>query len=256
MKKIIHTSKLLPPFEYIFNIEAIKMLRLRKEALSLAEKIPKHDKFCIFIGSSGVGRDTVLEACMEYIDESIRIRRTTTRGLREDIKDQSRMIFIDEQTFLKDFKSGKILFAGRYSANNKLYGIGQDELVKVKNNHEKIALLEENFSGLPLKVMLPASRLIIVLPPSIEVIKQRLFNRDKSDEENKKRFEISVTEIKAVLGNIGGMIKEGFVDMVVINDDNPQKTAEKISNAISKGKKIIEDYSYLKDSFKKLGRFI
>lgn len=250
--KVIHTSKLLPPFEELFNVQSMQNLKLRRHSRLLAEKIPYHDKFCIFIGSSGAGRDTILESCLDYIGGALRIRRTTTREFREDVKDQTRMLFIDEPTFLKDFKSGKILFAGRYSANQKLYGISRGELSKLKSNHKKPAFLEENFSGLPLKVMLPYSRLIIVLPPSVEVLKQRLFNRDKSEEENEKRFQISVTEIKTVIDNMSCMIKEGLVDMVLINNDNPKKMARRISKSILSNNKIFDGIGNLTNSLKRL----
>ncbi|MFZ5366054.1 MAG: hypothetical protein ACOZBZ_02055 [Patescibacteria group bacterium] len=250
MKKCLDTSKPLPPFEELFNVETMKAMKIRPEGQKLAEEIGSGKNLYIFIGSSGAGRDTVMEECLRQIKSSVRLRRTTTRKPREYIADQRRMIFITEKEFLRDFKKGEILFAGRYQANQKLYGISRKEILKLRLEDKAPHFLEENFSGLPLKIMFPKSKLVVILPPTIDVLKDRLFSRDGQDEEAEKRFAISLSEIKAVLTNLKKMIKMKLVDMVIINEGFPKEVGERAVGAIRNNQKPIEDFSRLKNSLR------
>lgn len=249
-EEFIDTSGLLPPFEELFNVGVMTKMIIRPEALKLAKKISDGENLYIFIGSSGAGRDSVLEECLKQIKGSVRLRRTTTRKPREYIADQKRMLFITERAFLRDFEKGGILFAGRYEANQKLYGISKKEILKIKLKPKNPHLLEENFSGLPLKMMLPKSKLIVVLPPTIDVLKDRLFFRDGHDKEGERRFAISLLEIKAVLNNLDQMIEKGLVDIVIINEGFLEEVGKRVVKAIRGKKRLIEDFSTLKKSLK------
>lgn len=248
MASIVDTSKFLPPFEELFSAEVLKRMVLRPEAKELAKEIGAGENLYIFVGSSGAGRDTVLEECLKQLKNAVRLRRTTTREPREYVKDQERMLFVTEKTFLRDFKSGKILFAGRYKANQKLYGISRDEILKMRLQKRTPHLLEENFSGLPLKLMFPKSKLIIVLPPTVDVLKDRLFSRDKSEDECQKRFQISLLEIKAVVRNLEKMTRRGLVDMVIVNEGFSREVGERVVSAMRTHRKIIEDFKQLKET--------
>lgn len=249
MKKTIDTSQLLPTFEELFNAEIMKSMLMRAEAVQLAKKIGDGKNLYIFVGSSGAGRDTILEEVLDQIKRAKRLRRTTTRKPREQIQDQERMLFITERAFIRDFKNGEILFAGRYVANNQLYGVSKREIAKLRDKQFP-HLIEENFSGLPLKMIFPKSKLIVVLPPTSDVLKDRLFSRDKSEDECLKRFQTSISEIKAVLKNIDPMIKGGLLDMVVVNEGFPEEVGKKVVKAIKQNKKLIEDYSKLENSLR------
>lgn len=248
MTKIVDTTKLLPPFENLFNAEVLGKIFLRPEAKASAKKIGAGENLYIFVGSSGAGRDTVLEECLCQIKNAVRLRRTTTRQPREYIADQERMLFITEKAFLRDFKRGEILFAGRYKANRKLYGISKKEVLKIKLKPKIPHLLEENFSGLPLKVMFSKAKLVVILPPSIDVLKDRLFSRDGQDEEAEKRFAISILEIRAILGNLREMIDRKLVDMVIINEGFSKDVGERVAKAIRGKERLIEDFSRLEKS--------
>lgn len=241
MKKIIDTAELLPPFEGLASVEAIESIILRPEAMGLAKKIGKGKNLYIFIGSSGTGRDTVMDECFKRVEGAIRLRRTTTRKPREYIQDQKRMIFITEKAFLRDFRKGEILFAGRYKANQKLYGISRKEILKLKNKKRTYCFLEGNFSEIPLKVMLPDSKLILVLPPTVDVLKERLFSRDKSNKESQRRFETSALEIKEVLVNLDELVKKRLIYMAVINKGFPEEVSKRAAMAIRKNQRLVED---------------
>lgn len=252
-KRIIDTAKLLPPFEELVSVEAVESIVLRPEAEKLARRIDNGKNLYIFLGSSGAGRDTIMEECLKLLENTARIRRTTTRKPREYVADQKRMIFITEKAFLRDFKKGEIPFAGRYKANKRLYGVSKGELLKLKKDKKAYCLLEANYSGIPTKIMLPDSKLIVVLPPTAEVLKDRLFSRDKSPEECQRRFESSALEIRALLKDLDKMIRKGFVDMVIINEGFPKEVGERMAKAIRKRQRLIEDYSMLEKSLGECG---
>jgi guanylate kinase len=244
----VDTSKLLPTFEELFIADRLKNLIIRPEGLRLRKKIGYGRNLYIFIGSSGAGRDTILESCLSLRKKAMRLRRTTTRKPREYVADQDRLIFVTEYRFLKDFEKGEIVFAGRYLANQQLYGISKKEILKLRKRPQVIHMIEENFSGLTLKALFPEAKLIIILPPSLEILEDRLFSRDKSNEEAKERLAISISEIKAVLDNLDEMFKEKFVDMVVINEGFPGDTAQRIMRAARAKRKIFDDIVKLKNS--------
>ena len=131
-------------------------------------------------------------------------------------------------------KSGKILLACRYRANNEFYGISKSELLKLKNKR-KIYFFECTLLSLPLKKMLPKAKLILLIPPSLNFLKSRLMVR--GDKDWQKRFKSSCLEIKIILNNIQEMFKSGFVDLAFINPDS-KGTAQKIKKAL-KNKKYI-----------------
>lgn len=249
MTKIINTAKLLPTFEELFNFKVIKSMKLRPEALKLSEKIGSGENLYIFLGSSGAGRDTIMDECLAQLTNGERLRRTTTREPREYVKDQKRMLFVLEEDFKGHFEKGEIISAGRYKANQKLYGMGRKELLKLKNK-KKRGFIEANFNGLALKAMFPQSKLVVVLPPTADVLKDRIFSRDASITESRKRFQTSVSEIRAVLDNLKGMREQKIIEMVIINEEAPQMIGKRVVQAIRANKKIIDDYSQLKKTLK------
>jgi guanylate kinase len=221
--KIINTAELLPPFEDQFNVASMENLEIRPAALDFRKRVGNGRNLCILLGSSGVGRDTILEACLDLRKRSFdRIKRITTRQIRGPA-DFSRMIFTDEKTFLKDFKKGQIVFAGRYRVNSKLYGVNQDELFKLKNK-EKLYFLEATLVALPLKKLFPLARLILILPPSKKILKERLSSRDNWLE----RFNVSWQETEVIRANIKEMINAGWIDLVLSSQGRPKKLAREI----------------------------
>ena len=155
---------------------------------NLKEKIGQGENLIIFLGSSGAGRDTVLENCQASIKGSERIRRITTRSKRLNRLDQIRLIFVNKKIFLKMLKSGEILLACHYRANNEFYGISRTELLKLKNQ-SKTYLFECTLLSLPLKKLLPKAKLIVLIPPSFDFLKNRIIARD--DKDWRKRFKNS-----------------------------------------------------------------
>ncbi|MGC9049059.1 MAG: hypothetical protein ACP5IX_02495 [Patescibacteria group bacterium] len=224
--------KFVPSLEKQFSVDFMRTFRLPLLEEKIKQQIGNGQNLIIFLGSSGVGRDTVLENCLSLIKNSKRIRRTTTRLKRLGRGDQSRLIFVKKKSFLNALENGKILFACRYRANNEFYGISKDELLKLKNKR-KIYFFECTLLSLPLKKILPKAKLILLVPPSLNFLKSRL--KARGDKDWQKRFKTSCLEIKAILKNIKEMFRAGFIDLAFINSDS-QKTAQKIKKALKNKK--------------------
>jgi len=203
-------------------------MRALGQSNNLKEKIGQGENLIIFLGSSGAGRDTVLENFQASIKHSERIRRITTRSKRLNRLDRARLIFVNKKNFLNMLKSGEILFACHYRANNEFYGISRAELLKLKNQ-SRTYLFECTLLSLPLKKLLPKAKLIVLIPPSFDFLKKRLMARDAKDW--RKRFKNSRLEIQIILKNIKEMFRAGFVDLALTNSDS-KETVLKIKKAL------------------------
>ncbi len=223
-QKKIHSSQLLPKFEDQFKIGFLKNFKIVPSVLSLRRQLGQGRNLIILLGSSGVGRDTVLETCLSLIKNSERIERITTRLPRKKKSDQERMFFVNKNVFLRNFKKGEIVFGGRYRVNNQLYGVSRSELLKLKDK-DKLYFFECTITALPLKKLFPQSKLIFLLPSSLQLLRRRFLQR--GDKDRRKRFAVACSEIKVALNNIQELIDAGFVDLAFINFDS-KKTAQKI----------------------------
>lgn len=218
-------KKLVPQLFKQFGVE---FARSPGPANNLRREIGQGENLIIFLGSSGSGRDTVLENCQALIKNTQRVKRTTTRPKRLQRLDQSRLIFVNKNNFFNRLKSGKMLLACRYLANNEFYGISKNELLRLKN-HSKTYLFECTLLSLPLKKLLPRAKLVVLLPPSFGFLKQRMTSRNPKDW--RKRFKNSCSEIRIILQNIKEMLKGGFIDLAFVNPDS-KETASKIKKAL------------------------
>lgn len=231
-------KKFVPQLSKQFEVE---FARSPGPANNLRREIGQGENLTIFLGSSGVGRDTVLENYQALIKRAQRIRRTTTRPKRLHRPDLTRLIFINKKTFLNMLKNGKILLACRYRANHEFYGISKNELLKLKN-HNQAYFFECTLLSLPLKKLLPRAKLVVLLPPSFDFLKQRMMSRDPKDW--LQRFKNSCSEIRIIVKNIQEMFKNGFVDLAFVNLDS-KETALKIKKALKNKaytKKLWQDF--------------
>lgn len=227
-KKIFYSNRLLPKFEDQFTPSFFKNFKIESKILNLREKLREGENLIIFLGSSGTGRDTILDNCLTLIKDSVRIKRTTTRSIRMTSGDKKRMNFIKKKEFLSEFKKRNIILAGYYRANNNLYGISHKGLSKLKNN-KKTFFFEGTITALPLKKMFPKAKLILILPPSLEELRNRLSKR--GDKDWKIRFKVATSEIKKAITNIKKMTDNKIVDSVFVNYD-PQKTTKDIIHTL------------------------
>ncbi|MBI5620360.1 hypothetical protein HY949_01105 [Candidatus Gottesmanbacteria bacterium] len=176
------------------------------------------------IGASGTGRDTLIDAMIVQNPSLVRIRRTTTRAQRypgESLRIDTR----SKESFASIQENQVLLCPYRYPANNKWYGIPFDELSKILNGP---ALLEGTAEPLPLKMLLPDSTAVIIVPNSFDQLCDQLLKRDGDTPETQRRIERSQRELALLVNRIPSLIQTNRINGIVINDDTPEFIAERV----------------------------
>ena len=157
---------------------------------------------------SGAGKTTV---CRKVVERDGRISFSvshTTRSQREGEVDGRDYFFVDEKEFRRLVSDGAFLEWAKY--NTSLYGTSWQAIEGPLVSGQDM-LLEIEVQGAELvRARRSDARLIFLLPPSMEALRQRLENRrTDSSEQIQRRLDVAERE----LGSISGF------DYAVLNDD-------------------------------------
>ena len=173
-------------------------------------------------GPSGVGKGTV---CNEYVKNhpecSLSVS-ATTRKMREGEKDGINYFFLSEEEFRKKIDDGGFLehavFCGNY------YGTPKDTVMQMIEDGKDVILEIEVQGAMQVRARYPEGVFIFVLPPSLQVLEERLRGRNtETDEVIKERLQRARAEFKFI---------EKY-NYVLVNDtvENASKTLGDIINA-------------------------
>ncbi len=168
----------------------------------------KEGLLILFSGPSGVGKDTVLDVVLNKNKELQKSISLTTRGIRENETDGKDYYFISVPEFQRMIDDGEVLEYAQYGSN--FYGTPKGPVDKWLSEGKNVILKIEVQGAENIKKLYPDSVGIFLLPPSMEVLENRLRSRGTEDEDDiKKRLEIAHNEIK----------KSKLYDYFVINED-------------------------------------
>ena len=169
----------------------------------------------IFIISapSGCGKTSLVrELCETYsfLEQTVSY---TTRTIRSGEVEGEDYHFISKDEFIENKKNNKFIESQKVYDN--FYGTTYDSIDTILASG-KDAILEIDYKGmLMIKSKIPSSRSIYILPPSIQELEKRLFERGlDSDEVIKKRVSQAKEELKYVK----------FADYTVMNDNFAEAT--------------------------------
>ena len=169
----------------------------------------------IFIISapSGCGKTSLVrELCQTYsfLEQTVSY---TTRTIRYGEIDGQDYYFISKDQFTEDKKNNKFIESQKVYDN--YYGTTY-ESINVILASGKDAILEIDYKGMLLiKSKIPSSQSIYILPPSVEELEKRLFERGlDSDEVIEKRVSQAKDELKYAK----------FADYTVLNDNFAEAT--------------------------------
>ena len=169
----------------------------------------------IFIISapSGCGKTSLVrELCKTYsfLEQTVSY---TTRTIRSGEVEGEDYHFISKDEFIENKKNNKFIESQKVYDN--FYGTTYDSIDTIIASG-KDAILEIDYKGMLLiKSKIPSSRSIYILPPSIQELEKRLFERGlDSDEVIKKRVSQAKEELKYVK----------FADYTVMNDNFAEAT--------------------------------
>lgn len=168
----------------------------------------KEGLLILFSGPSGVGKDTVLDVVLNKNKDLQKSISLTTRNIRENETDGKDYYFISVPEFERMIADGEVLEYAQYGSN--LYGTPKGPVDKWLSEGKTVVLKIEVQGAENIKKLYPDSVGIFLLPPSMDVLENRLRSRGTEDEEDvKKRLEIAQNEMQ----------KSKNYDYFVINED-------------------------------------
>ena len=169
----------------------------------------------IFIISapSGCGKTSLVrELCQTYsfLEQTVSY---TTRTIRSGEVEGEDYHFISKDEFIENKKNNKFIESQKVYDN--FYGTTYESINTILASG-KDAILEIDYKGMLLiKSKIPSSRSIYILPPSIQELEKRLFERGlDTDEVIEKRVSRAKDELKYVK----------FADYTVMNDNFAEAT--------------------------------
>ncbi|NLB37342.1 MAG: guanylate kinase [Clostridiales bacterium] len=158
-------------------------------------KIEKMGLLIILSGPSGSGKDTVLNELSKQ-DDDIKISISlTTRPKRDWEIDGVHYYFVAENYFLRKIECNQILEYAVYNGN--YYGTPKSIIDQWLANGETVILKIEVQGAQKIREIYPDAVSIFLMPPSMKILKERLFKREsEKNDEIQRRLSIAIDEIK------------------------------------------------------------
>ena len=163
-------------------------------------------------GPGGVGKGTLV-ARLVAGDPALHLSRSWTTRRRRPGESDDAYVFVDEATFLARVAEDGFLEHTHFPGNNQWYGTPRQDLPPGRD-----LLLEIEVDGAAqVKKQDPTAVMILVEPPSSEVLEHRLRGRGDDEEHVQRRLGVADTELQ---------IGRTLADHVVVNDDLDRAVAE------------------------------
>ncbi len=162
----------------------------------------------ILSGPSGSGKDTILAEVVKARPDIKVSVSCVTRAMRVGETDGVDYHFISREAFLEMLANNELLEHNDFCGN--LYGTPKAPVDDaVENGRDFILKIDVNGAA-NVKALMPDTVRIFVMPPSFEVLKNRLTRRgSENEDELRSRIQTAINEIKSAVD----------YDYIVINDD-------------------------------------
>ncbi len=180
--------------------------------------MPKKGVIAVISGPAGSGKSTIADNLINQSKNISRAITATTREPRKGEVDGIDYLFMSKEEFSNDLDAGKFIEYNEFNSN--FYGtprkILEDQVAKGKT----VLLVIDVNGAAAIKKEFPTAVSIFILPPTEEVLKERLSSRGTEDEKAiKARLAIAKYEIKKI----------SDYDYLVINDDIKDAVADTAS---------------------------
>ena len=161
----------------------------------------------VLSGPSGSGKDTVLEELRETADNLELSVSLTSRERRPWEFDGTHYYFVSREYFEEKLQAGDILEHTQYNGN--YYGTPKGPVDEWLAQGKTVILEIEVEGAADIRAIYPSCVSVFLMPPSLEVLRQRLFRREsEKEDEIARRIEIAKWEIAQA---------ENY-DYVILND--------------------------------------
>ncbi len=162
----------------------------------------------VISGPSGAGKGTIVSKLMEQDDKLKLSISCTTRYMREGEIDGVHYYFISKDKFKAMIEEGDFLEYAQVFDN--FYGTPISKIEEQRNNGCDVILEIDVQGALQVKSKADDAKLIFIMPPSIEILKERLAGRKtETAEQIAKRIAKADAE----------MSQREKYDYCVVNDD-------------------------------------
>lgn len=162
----------------------------------------------IISGFSGVGKGTLVSGLLKKYDNYALSISATTRGMRSGEENGKNYFFISKEEFEDKISKNEFLEYAKYVDN--YYGTPKKYVEEQLNNGKDVLLEIEIQGAMQVKEMMPDALTIFIMPPSAEVLKNRLVGRGtESAEVINERLKRAVCESQGI---------EEY-DNILVNDD-------------------------------------
>jgi len=176
-------------------------------------------KIFIITGTSGAGKDSVINKIKEKGLDFVWAKTTTSRPKREGESEGNPYHFVAPEEFQNKIKRGEMIeYADVYGI---YYGMERKNIEKFLNTGKPI-VVRIDIQGVPTyKKLFPDSVCIFIAAPSFEILEKRIRQRGKDSEEAiQKRMRAARNEMEDAKSN-------PLYDFIIVNEENKlQKTAE------------------------------
>lgn len=179
-------------------------------------------KIFVVSGPSGAGKDAVITKLAQNNLRFYTIKTTTTRAMREGEGEGKPYYFISKKEFKKKIAVGEMVeWAIVY---NNYYGSSKEEIDRALRENEIVIWKVDPQGARKIKELMPEVVTIFVIPPSFEMLEDRLRGRGQdSDEVINRRLKAARRELAHLLD----------WDYVVLNEEDLlDETAEKVLDII------------------------
>ena len=135
----------------------------------------------VFSGPSGSGKGTILHDVLEQESSVMLSVSATTRAPREGEQNGVNYLFLSKKQFEQMIADGGMLEHACYCGN--YYGTPRRPVEDAMKNGKDVILEIEVQGALQIKQKFPECVTVFILPPSMEVLENRLRRRKTEDEE-------------------------------------------------------------------------
>lgn len=182
-------------------------------------------KAILFSAPSGSGKTTIIKRLLKYFDCFEFSISATSRQPREGERDGVDYYFLKPNEFERRVKDGDFLEWEEVYAGTR-YGTLKSEIDRIAQKNKVVIFDVDVNGGLNIKRYFGDEALaIFVMPPSIEVLEQRLRQRGTESEESiQKRLGRSAKELD----------EANKFDITIVNDD--------LDRAVEETKRVVESF--------------
>lgn len=182
-------------------------------------------KLFIFSAPSGAGKTTIVKQLLaqnDYLEFSV---SATSRNIREGEINQKDYYFLSAEEFKAKINNNEFL-EWEEVYENQFYGTLKSELDRIWSKGHHVVFDVDVVGGLNIKQSYPENALaVFVMPPSIEILKERLVNRStENDDSLRKRLDKADYELSFA----------NKFDIILVNDE--------LKHAVSEANRIVNHY--------------